>query len=88
MDELEMCCGTTCDKKVAIEHYKDALAINARLSTENERLKRQINEMAQRPSSQETDEKFWAEIRRDVYTVLAFILIINFIFWVKSLWPS
>lgn len=84
MDELNNCCGTTCDKKVVIEHYKDALAINARLSTENERLKRQVNDLAQRPSSQEADEKFWAEIRRDVYTVLIFIIIINFIMWVKQ----
>lgn len=84
MDELNNCCGTTCNKNAVKAHVKEAMDINARLSTENERLKRQINDMAQRPSSEETDEKFWAEIRRDVYTVLIFIIIINFIMWVKQ----
>lgn len=84
MDELNNCCGTTCDKAAVKAHVKDVMDINARLSTENERLKRQVNDLAQRPSSQEADEKFWAEIRRDVYTVLIFIIVVNFIMWVKQ----
>jgi hypothetical protein len=88
MDELNNCCGTTCDKRIVIEHFNDALAINARLSAENEKLKRQINDMAQRPYSEDLDQQFWAETRRDVYTVLAFLVLINFILWVKTLWIS
>lgn len=83
MDELNQCCGTTCDKAVAVAHFKDALAINARLSAENEMLKRQINEMAQAACHNRRDDDFFKEMRHTVYTALFFLAVVNIYMWVK-----
>jgi len=83
VEELNNCCGTTCDKAVAKAHFEDALAIAARLATENERLKRQINDMAQSACHNRRDDDFFKEIRHTVYTVLVFIALANFFMWLQ-----
>jgi hypothetical protein len=82
MDELKNCCGTTCDKRVVTAHFKDTLAINARLSSENERLKRQINDMAHSFCQNRRDDDFFKQVRFSVFKFFVLLTLANLLFWI------
>lgn len=83
MDELKNCCGTTCDKRVVVNHMQDIMACNARLSSENERLKHQINTLAHMVPHKRADD-FYAEFKCKLVKLAIVVSTVAFVFYVVN----
>lgn len=77
MDEMNNCCGTTCDKRLVITHFNDTLEINARLSSENEMLKRQVNSLNQAMAQQQFVDNLYSQMKRQGLWFFSVLLVID-----------